>query len=138
MPKRTNTRAGTASRPVPSPPPAEGDQLDSSLKLTECGRPQIVGLRATGSIDLRSHILWDHSLRRAASHGEEVHLDLTDLEFIDSRGAAVLVEAANRLTGGRHIVVHHAPSCFQRVMEALWPEGVPAIMIERATRASPR
>lgn len=132
MPKHTSSGARTASRPVPSPQPAERDQLDRSLEISEYGRPQIVGLRATGGIDLRSHMYWDHALRLVAGHGEEVHLDLSDLEFIDSRGAAVLVEAASRLPGGRRIVVHHAPSCFQRVMEVLWPEGVPAIMIERA------
>lgn len=132
MPKHTNTGTGPASRPVPSSPPAEWDHFDNSLKITECVRPQSVGLRATGCIDLRSHLLWDHALRLAAGRGEDIHLDLTDLEFIDSRGAAMLVEAANRLTG-RGIVVHHAPTCFQRVMGVLWPEGVPAIVIERAT-----
>lgn len=134
MRKRTRTRADTAFGPAPSPPPADGNRFDSSLELTEYGGPQIVGLRAAGGIDLRSHIVWDRALRLAVGHGEEVHLDLTDLEFIDSRGAAVLVEAANRLTGGRHVVVHHAPLCFQRVMQVLWPEGTPTMKIDRAAR----
>ncbi|GAB3227486.1 hypothetical protein GCM10027447_18660 [Glycomyces halotolerans] len=127
---RQHTRADTVSRPGPSPPPAKEGQLDSSLEITEYGSPQLVGLRATGGIDLGSHIAWDHALRQAAGHGEEVHLDLTDLEFIDSRGAAILVETANRLNGGHRIVVHRAPHCFRRVMQALWPEGIPTIMIE--------
>ncbi|MDA1362694.1 STAS domain-containing protein [Glycomyces luteolus] len=134
MPKRISTRADTVARPVPSSPPAKVEHLDDSLGITEYGSPQIVGLRATGGIDLRSHIAWDHALRRAVGHGEEVHLDLTGLEFIDSRGAAALVEAANHLTGGHQIVVHHAPPYFQRIMQVLWPEGVPSIVIERAAR----
>lgn len=134
MPKHISTRSETTSRPSPSQPPDDGEQLDSSLEITEYGSPQIMGLRAAGDIDLRSHNAWEHALRQAAGHDEEVHLDLTDLEFIDSRGASVLVDAANRLTSGHHIVVHHAPPCFQRVMQILWPEGIPTIMIERATR----
>ncbi|GAB3656797.1 STAS domain-containing protein [Glycomyces tarimensis] len=134
MSRQISARADTASRAGPSPPPDYGDQLDSSLEITEYGSPQILGLRAAGGIDLRSHHAWEHALRQAAGHDAEVHLDLTDLEFIDSRGAAVLVEAADRLIGGHHIVVHHAPPCFQRVMQVLWPEGVPTIVIERAGR----
>jgi len=138
MPMHADSSTGASFQPAPFRSPAEGDRPDGSLKITEYVRPRVVGLRATGGIDLRSHLLWDHALRLAADRGEDVHLDLTELEFIDSRGAAVLVEAANRLTGGHRIVVHHAPCCFERVMEVLWPEGVPAIVIERATRQPPR
>lgn len=134
MPENISTRTATASRPGPSPPPDDGDQLDSSLELTDYGGPRFSGLCAAGGIDLRSHNVWEHALRQAVGHDEEVHLDLTDLEFIDSRGAAVLVDAANRLTGGHHFVVHHAPPCFRRVMQVLWPEGIPTITIERTAR----
>ncbi|SDC94200.1 STAS domain-containing protein [Glycomyces harbinensis] len=87
-------------------------------------------LRASGAVDLNGHDDWGRALRTAPLHDGELHLDLTDLAFIDMRGITVLVDVAQRLPEGARIVVHRPPPCFGRMMEVLWPGGVEAITVK--------
>jgi anti-anti-sigma factor len=90
------------------------------------------GLRVAGAIDVNSYDAWERALRETADRGAGIALDLTDVEFIDARGVAALVDVASGLPEGHRIVVHRPPRGMRRIMRALWPQGVAAIVMEGA------
>ncbi|MCC3761779.1 STAS domain-containing protein [Glycomyces sp. TRM65418] len=123
-------RNGTGPLPRLSPaiPPPEQEE---PFRVTAHG-DSLGGMRVAGVIDANSHDAWERALRQATGPGAGIHLDLAEVEFIDSRGVAVLVQVASGLPDGYRIVVRHPPRCLRRIMQALWPQGVPAIVIEGA------
>ncbi|GAB3232448.1 hypothetical protein GCM10027447_28250 [Glycomyces halotolerans] len=131
MAERTHdwTGIGAPSRSSAAEPRSVHDRLEGPLLIAEYDHPQ-PGIRAGGAVDLNSHGQWARALRQAASRRTEVHLDLSELGFIDVQGVAVLVDVARRLGDGERIVVHQAPPCMTRIMQVLWPEGIAAITIE--------
>jgi anti-anti-sigma regulatory factor len=90
-------------------------------------------LRISGAVDLNSHDDWSLALQNTVLTGQVLHLDLTELAFIDMRGVSLLVEAARRLPDGARIVINGPPPCMRRMMAVLWPEGVDAITINGDT-----
>lgn len=115
--------------PKPGPEQAELDISDKRLWITECDCAT-PGLRVTGEIDLSGHNDWEIALREVTGRGEEVHLDLTELTFIDVHGVSLLVEIACRVSEGREILVYGAPSSLRRVLQLLWPGTSAAIRIK--------
>lgn len=103
--------------------------MTGPLQVTDYGGDR-VGLRVAGEIDLNSHRLWEQALQRVLGRPGDVHLDLVALRFIDARSTAQLMRVAGRLTDGQRLVLHHPPPCLRRVLEALWPDDVAAIVIE--------
>jgi ABC-type transporter Mla MlaB component len=77
-----------------------------------------------GELDLAGVPAFDYELRRAEAHATLVVVDLRELEFIDTSGACLLLEADRRVrgAGGRLLVVRGRA-------EVLRPRG------ERAPRA---
>ncbi len=51
----------------------------------------------------------------------DVHLDLSELTFIDVNGTSILVEAASQAPRARRIVLHRPPPMMLRVLEVFWP-----------------
>lgn len=113
---------------VLDPPLSEEYRLDGLLRITEYR--DRAGLRVAGEIDLNSHEAWEGALRRAVEQDGQIHLDLSDLAFIDVRGTALLVKTAAVLPEEHGIVVHHAPPGLRRVVQVLWPDGAAAITFE--------
>jgi anti-anti-sigma factor len=97
-----------------------------------------VTFHVSGEIDLDVHEEWDRALRRAVEQARacdaDLHLDLARLSFIDTRGTSLLVEASRLVPAGRRMVLHHPPLPLFRVLEVLWPKGVPTIAIAEGTR----
>jgi anti-anti-sigma regulatory factor len=112
--------------------PAPADPEAPLLASQSGGRLPV--LRISGAVDLNSHGHWERILRRGTVRDGELHLDLTDLVFIDMRGVSLLVDVARGLPGGARIVVHRSPACMRRMMEVLWPEGLDAITIKGDAR----
>jgi anti-anti-sigma factor len=122
-------RALPLSSPEVDPLRGGLDVSDESLLISECCC-ETTGLRVIGEIDLNGHDEWERALRRVTAPGEEVHLDLTGLSFIDVRGVALLVDVAGRMREGQRIVVLGAPPGLQRVLQVLWPDAADAISIK--------
>lgn len=112
----------------PHPEPADPDLPDKRLWITECDCPT-PGLRVSGEIDLTGHNDWGIALREVTGRGEEVHLDLAELTFIDVRGVALLVDAAARVSEEHPILISGAPPSLQRVLRLLWPDKANAFRI---------
>lgn len=86
------------------------------------------GLRAVGEIDYATHAVWWAALDAMPSTVGNVHLELSELSFIDARGTSMLVAVALQLSGGRRIVLHHPPRMLPRILELCWPP-LPSIKV---------
>lgn len=87
------------------------------------------GLRVAGEIGLATHAVWEQALEQAVGGDVDVYyLELSSVTFVDVAGAEVLATAAQRLQGGRRIVLHRPPPTLRRVLDLFWP-GLPAIEV---------
>jgi hypothetical protein len=96
------------------------------------------GFRLAGDVDLATAHQFDAALAQLATcgpcdpaacgssaTGDEVHLDLGSLQFIDAAGARTLLRRARSLQG-RPLVLHDAPYALRRIIDVLWgqPPGI--------------
>jgi anti-anti-sigma regulatory factor len=89
-----------------------------SLTLTPlAGLP---GLRLAGEVDVTSWNALETALRALPASQGDLHLELTQLRFIDAHGATTLVRTAQGLGTGRSLVLHNPPSVLRRLLELLW------------------
>lgn len=82
--------------------------------------PACRALRVAGEIDLSNRHELDEALRAAALLGEDIHLELGELTFIDVGSVTVLVQAAMRLPPGRRMVLHDPPRSLRRIIALCW------------------
>ncbi|MEV1168204.1 STAS domain-containing protein [Nonomuraea sp. NPDC049784] len=75
------------------------------------------GLRVTGEIDYGNHRLLAGALQRAIREGgDEIHLDLGELAFIDVAGLRVIVTAAARLSPPRRLILDPISPVVRRLL----------------------
>lgn len=74
------------------------------------------GLQVSGEIDRTTRKPWEEALNGLVVAGRDMHLELSDLTFIDVRGTCLLAEAAHSLPTGRKVVLHHPPYCLRSVL----------------------
>lgn len=60
--------------------------------------------------------LLDVLCRRSAG---DVHLDLAELDEVDTYGVITLMRAAATLESGRHLVLHNPPESVRRILAAV-------------------
>ena len=78
--------------------------------------------RLGGEVDLTTAEALEVALS-ALPVGQELHLDLAELAFIDVRGTRTLVAAAARLAPEHRLVLHDPPAGLQRILEVCWPDA---------------
>ncbi|MFJ5531831.1 STAS domain-containing protein [Streptomyces sp. NPDC093261] len=97
-------------------PPRGGARLETH------SLPERPGVRVTGEVTLETRRVWRAALGRLMRHGEPaLHVELSDLAFIDVAGVTDLVTAARSLSDGQHIVLHRPPPQMTRVLDIFWP-----------------
>jgi anti-anti-sigma factor len=81
------------------------------------------GLRLAGDVDLGTlgKLCAALAALDAGAKGTDVHLELSDLHFIDAAGARALVNRAKSLDGHR-FVLHDPPYALRRIIDVLWGE----------------
>jgi ABC-type transporter Mla MlaB component len=82
------------------------------------------GLRLVGEVDCATRHILDAALEAMVGDAGDVHLDLSELAFIDVGGATSLVLWAGRLPDGRRMILHDPPYELRRIIDMLW--GQPA------------
>ncbi|WP_271219515.1 STAS domain-containing protein [Streptosporangium carneum] len=70
----------------------------------------------SGEIDRTTRKPWEQALEELVVVGRDMHLELSDLTFIDVRGTWLLAEAAYSLPTGKKVVLHHPPYCLRSVL----------------------
>ena len=87
------------------------------------------GLRLAGEVDLATRALFVRELDAQLDGTDDVHLELSDLSFIDVGGGTALATRALALRNGRRLVLHHPPPMLRRILDVLWGE-LDAIEVE--------
>ncbi|MEE1757958.1 MULTISPECIES: STAS domain-containing protein [unclassified Streptomyces] len=84
--------------------------------------PGRAGVRAAGEVNAHTRPAWIEALGQLTQRGEDlVHVDMSQVIFIDVAGVTELAMAAQSLRGGRRIVVQQPPPQVPRVLELFWP-----------------
>jgi ABC-type transporter Mla MlaB component len=79
-------------------------------------------VRLAGTLDMNTRDRLATSLRPLLAAGDDVHLDLSRLIFVDVSGATVLATSALRLPAGRRLVLERPPRQLRRILDLFWPE----------------
>lgn len=104
--------------------------------LTIAGDAGPSTLRLGGELDLaESERVIERATQAIPPRGDLV-LDLEEVSFIDSSGAAALVVVAGRLPVGGHLILRAPTSQVRRVLDLLRIEEIAAIRID-ARRGTP-
>ncbi|WP_378738137.1 STAS domain-containing protein [Nocardia brasiliensis] len=83
-----------------------------------------------GQVDLATHGSWRSALAELPS-APDIHLELSELTFIDTHGTLILVEATNQSATGRRVVLHNPPVTLVRILDLFWP-SLPTLEVDRA------
>lgn len=78
------------------------------------------GLRLVGEVDLSNHEMLTAALNTALAGTADLHLELSELEFIDNGGAQILVQAARQLGPDRRLVLHRPPLSLTMALTMPW------------------
>jgi hypothetical protein len=85
------------------------------------------GMRLIGEVDLSTRSKLVTALGWLTGtlepEGEDVHLELAELTFIDVGGATLLMQRAAALRPDQRMVLHNPPAMLRRTFTLLW--GVP-------------
>lgn len=78
------------------------------------------GLRLTGEVDLSTREALVTALDAAISGAGDLHLELSELAFIDHTGVQIMLQVAERLGPGRRLVLHRPPRSLNVSLKLLW------------------
>lgn len=103
---------------------------DSLLSITRTYDPP--GLRIVGEIDSsRGHIWRDALAAEAEATGDDVHLDVSGLRFVDVGGARLLARTADELGRRRcRLLLHRISEEPRRLLRLTGWEQLPALVVE--------
>lgn len=89
--------------------PSTRETEDGTLRLSASQGSSLCTLALSGELDMSNAPSVSDELARIEAAGTSVTIDLADLEFIDSTGIAILVEAHQRLGGRLRLVRSRCP-----------------------------
>lgn len=78
------------------------------------------GLRLAGEIDLATREVLTAALDDAMSGTGDLHLELSELTFIDGGGVQVMLRSAERLWPSRRLILHWPPPSLRIALHLLW------------------
>jgi anti-anti-sigma regulatory factor len=93
------------------------------------------GLRVIGEVDLCTREIWRTALEPVAGNRVPGRLDLSRLSFIDTRGATMLIDTAQRRPGPAPLTLAHPPKVLLKVLPLLCPAETAKIVIEEQDAA---
>lgn len=101
---------------------------DDRARVTLVSHP--FGLRITGEIDRGNRHLLARALDWTLLAGsEDIHLDLSDLTFIDVAGVRLIVVAAARLSPGHELILGPVSPVVRRLLMLTGWEDAPGLRI---------
>ncbi|MCP2334920.1 MEDS domain-containing protein [Actinomadura rupiterrae] len=121
---RTALAASHSTVVTPNP-----EFADSVLQIVRTFEP--VGLSLLGELDASRHMVLDQALNTVltASRGEEIHLDLAGLGFIDLGALNMLADVAARRSGTGPLVLDSMPVQLRTIMETVGWHMLPGLRL---------
>lgn len=103
-------------------------RVDPLLRVLPTACP--AGLRFEGEIDVCSWDLLAAALNTAVQFGSgDLHVDLTDVTFIDVAGIRIMTTVAKKLSReGHRLLLHAPPPGVHRVIQVMGWETTPGLM----------
>lgn len=99
------------------------EMRDGTLSLRKSETDSLCTLCLAGELDLANCDTLEAELESAGREGMEIVLDMTELDFIDSTGIALLIATHNRLNSGE-VRFRLVPSRSDAVVRVLKLTGV--------------
>ena len=93
-------------------------------------------LQITGEVDLANHDLLAQAFHQAIATGlDDLHLDLSELDFIDVAGLTLCADAARRLsTQARRLVMLDPSPGTRKILHLIGLETTPGLYLPRSSR----
>jgi GAF domain-containing protein/anti-anti-sigma regulatory factor len=106
---------------------ATGVFSDRALRITRQLWPN--GLSLQGEVDRSNIATLTAALDAVDVGGEDLHLDLSQLEFIDVAGVRLLTETAKRMPAGQYLVLDGAAPYLRRILALVGWDQTPGLKI---------
>jgi anti-anti-sigma factor len=87
------------------------------------------GYRLRGEIDLTAADALARTLQRATAHEENLHLDLSDVTFLDSIGIAVVIRTALSLEGRGSLVLNGPRPAVRKILDITGTTDIPNVKV---------
>jgi anti-anti-sigma factor len=123
--------------PIDRPPAALGgghaagdgqdEFTDRVVRITRTRRPH--GLSLEGELDQANVGTLAAALAAVVDTSQDIHLDLSRLEFIDVGGLRLLTETAKRLPAGQHLVLEGVAPYLRKILALVGWERTPGLRI---------
>jgi anti-anti-sigma factor len=85
--------------------------------------PERPGVRVIGEVGLDTRTAWRDSLGRLARRDEALlHVELSEVTFMDVAGVTDLAVLAQSLAEGQRLMLYGPPPQVARVLSVFWPE----------------
>lgn len=110
----------------------QADPLYKDGRLTITWLADANGFQINGTVDVTSRSGLAAALAAAQQGIEDVHVDMSGLEFIDMEGLRLLVRAARGLTGGRSLRLRRAPAYVRQLLQAANWDDTPGLLCDGA------
>ncbi|OEJ30476.1 STAS domain-containing protein [Streptomyces subrutilus] len=111
-------------------PSVAGTDADTTTTLTAQPLRDRPGALLSGSCDLDTRPILCAALGVVTRiPGPVVHLDLSEVAFLDTGAVAALLQAATTVTGqGRRLLLHHPPYSLRKIV-AMFPDECAALEV---------
>jgi anti-anti-sigma factor len=127
----------TPNRPLGSRPPTRGagpgaagedcEFSDAIARITRTRKPY--GLRLEGEVDQANVDKLAAALAVLVGAGQDVHLDLSRLGFMDVGGLRLLTDTARGLPDGQYLVLEAVPPHLRRILSLVGWDRTPGLKI---------
>ncbi|MGE5287636.1 MAG: STAS domain-containing protein [Micromonosporaceae bacterium] len=96
-------------------------------RLTITWLPDANGFRVDGTVDFTSRSGLAAALAAAQQGIDDIHVDMSGLEFIDMEGLRLLMRAARGLANGRSLRLRRAPAYVRQLLYAANWDDTPGL-----------
>jgi anti-anti-sigma factor len=106
-----------------------GDEVYSDRQLVVVRASDPAGIRFAGEIDASNSSSVGISIAAASAHEKDIHIDVTQLMFIDISGIRAFVTAAEALPEGRRMLLHGMPQQLETVIRLVGWNRLPNLVV---------
>jgi anti-anti-sigma factor len=126
-PHYSSSEVSSPDDAVAIPGRREGDIVSAERNLVVTRTSSPAGLRVTGEVDTSNSSSLADSIRTGFPDGEDPHLDLSGLSFVDISGIRELVNLAREFGPDRRLLIHGLPAQLETVMQVTGWTDLPGL-----------
>lgn len=101
--------------------------VDKQLTVSRTSQPS--GIRFIGEMDASNSHSVSSAITKAMTPGDDLHVDVSYLQFCDVSGIRALVSAAEALTEGHRLLLHGMPAQLETVIKVVGWDRQPTLVV---------